>query len=124
MGMDWTNPVVGIVVGGVDEGLEYWDAKSVPARTKPFQNAADIGRAIMVLGGFGVGMFMPRYAKMGNVIGTASTALLTKSVIQAVRSAMGTPAASRAFQPRRSVAYGPMPVMQTTVPEFEGQRTY
>ena len=121
--MDWTNPVVGVVVGAVDEGLEYWDTKAVPARTKPFQNAVDIGRAVMVLGGFGVGMFMPRYARMGTIVGTASTALLTKSVIKAVRSAMTT-TQSRAYMPHQRVAYGGAPVMQTTVPQFEGQRTY
>ncbi|MFA5377980.1 MAG: hypothetical protein WC455_19675 [Dehalococcoidia bacterium] len=123
--MDWTNPVVGIVVGAVDEGLEYWDAKAVPARTKPFQNATDIGRAVMVLGGFGIAQFMPKYSKWGTLVGTASTALLTKSVIGAVKSAMSTTAAKNAsFAPHNKVAYGSQPVMQTTVPQFQGERTY
>jgi hypothetical protein len=121
--MDWTNPVVGVVIGAVDEGLEYLDSKAVPARVKPFQNATDIGRAVMVLGGFGVGMFMPKYQKWGTLIGTASTALLTKSVIKAVRSAMGTKT-TQAYHTHNSVAYGGAPVMQTTVPQFEGERTY
>ena len=120
--MDWTNPVIGVVVGGVSYGMDEWDAKA--GRTKPFQNASDITNAVMVVGGFGLGMFMPKYAKIGNIVGTAATPLLTKSVIKDVRGMMA-PAASRAtFASHARVAYGAAPVMQTTVPQFEGQRTY
>lgn len=125
MGMDWSNPVVGVIVGGVDEGMQAWDEKSVPARTQPFQNAVDISRIIECLGGYGLATFMPRYSKMGTQVGLASTALLMKSVVQALKSTMNTTAARRAgYAPHARPAYGPMPVAQTTPPLFEGERTY
>lgn len=120
--MDWTNPVVGVMVGGVSYGMDEWDAKE--GRTKAFQNASDISNAILVAGGFGLGMFMPKYAGIGKTIGTAAMPLLTKSVIKAVRGMVASTASKPAFAPHARVAYGPAPVMQTTVPQFEGQRTY
>jgi hypothetical protein len=53
-------PITSVVAGAADFGLEYWDAKSGRG-AKPFQNATDIGRAVMAVGGYGVAWLMPRY---------------------------------------------------------------
>ena len=125
MSFDWKNPVIGVAVGGVDYGLGYWDAHAKTPRTKPFQNAQDIGRAAMVVAGYGVGFFMPKYKEIGDTVGTVATALLTESVIDAIATAMSKKTGSTAVGGARArAAFGGMPVGQTTPVQFQGQRTY
>jgi hypothetical protein len=109
--------VTAVAVGGVDEGMIYLDEKK--GWSKPFRNATDIYRLVATLGGYGMEMFMKRTGSWGDNIATPATALLTKSVIQAVRGMMATTSTSGKYH-RRTADIGP----GTEHPEFEGQRSY
>ena len=110
--------VTAIGVGAGDEVAIYFDQKN--GWVKPFQNATDLYRVGATLGGYGLQAFMPRYAKLGDTLATASTPLLTKSVISVVRAQMGT---TGRFVSKRRVSSGAL-VSQVTKPEFEGERSY
>lgn len=117
--MSWVKVgVVGVASGIVDDQMEKWDAKK--GRTKPFQNATDLYRAAAVVGGVVVPMFVRNTQEWGKTVTTANLALLTKSVIRAVSSTMGTSTGS--FAARRSISHSIADNM--TRPEFEGQRSY
>jgi len=109
-------------VGVADEGLEYWDRES--GRTEHFRNATDLGRIGMVAAGVGMQMFMPRQARLGEVISTASTPLLVKSVSSYVRSgssqAAGRGIPRSTFTPRGAPMGAGGPVGRHYQPEFQG----
>ena len=127
MKLDAAKIFTSVAVGGADEALGFWDEKS--GRTKSFQNAVDIGRAVMVLGGYGLQAFMPRYGSLGDTLVTASIPLLTKSVVSVLRTTVFKGASRVAsFSPRRRIGFsgGPAPInaAQTTKPDFERQESY
>ena len=112
--MDFKGPVTSVVVGAADFGLEYWDAKAGRG-AKPFQNATDIGRAVMAVGGYGVAWLMPRsgFAEYAEVVGDVGTALLTKSIISALMK--------KTY--KKTVGYGGAPVLEQKAREAIRART-
>ena len=103
MNFNFKAPITSVAAGAADWGLEYWDAKSGRG-AKPFQNATDIGRAVMAVGGYGVAWLMPRsgFAEYAEVVGDVGTALLTKSIISALTK--------KTF--KNKVGYGANPMLQ------------
>ena len=118
--LDWKNILMGVGVGGVDEGMVYWDEKA--GRSGNFTTATDIYRVIAVLaGGLGVSMgYMKNYAEP---ILQSATPLLTKSVIQLIRSKVGTTTATARVShmniPTRHVAMRSSAPIAAAGPGFE-----
>lgn len=90
-----TKVAISVGVGAVDEILEVWDEKS--GRTGSFKTFRDYGRIAMPVVGYGLQLFMPRYANLGETLAVASTPLLVKSIARIVRG--GTSAARQVSTP-------------------------
>jgi hypothetical protein len=109
------------VLGGADEGLGYLDEKK--GYTGSFKTATDIGRAAMVVLG-AAGVMMGYFDKYAAPVMQSALPLLTKSVVQAVRSASSTTAAasvSRMNIPSRRVATRST-ISQTAGPGFQNEK--
>lgn len=78
MAFDIGKLVIPVAVGAVDEFLERDDAKK--AAKPAFQTKKDLGRLIMVGGGYALELFMPRYAGLGGNLIQSATPLLVKSL--------------------------------------------
>jgi hypothetical protein len=114
--INWQNTLVGVGVGGVDEALLYWDEKSGYGGN--FKTATDIGRAAMVLLS-GLGVTMGYFHKYAEPVLQSSTPLLTKSVVQLIRSKMGMASSvSRMNIPSRRIGTRTR-ITQTAGPGFE-----
>lgn len=86
---------VSVGVGVADEILEVMDEKS--GRTGSFKTFRDYGRIAMPVVGYGLQLFMPRYANLGEALALSSTPLLVKSISRVIRG--GTSAARRVSNP-------------------------
>ena len=119
MAIDVMKGVLAAGVGVADELVADWDESTTPPRTEPFKTAQDLGRLGLVLVGYGVQAFQPRYSNLGDTIATASMPLLVKSVWNAV-AAQGT-TRRVTYTPRRTkqAARYPAPAYE---PQFEGVR--
>lgn len=84
--IEWKNVLVGVGVGGVDEGLVYLDEKKGWTGIK---TAVNIGRTAMVVLG-AAGVLTGTMRKYAEPVLNAATPLFTKSVIQAIRSQVGS----------------------------------
>ena len=118
MGIDIMGQVVSYGIGGVDEVLEWWDGSSETPRTKPFQNARDIGRLVLNLGGLALQVWMPRQARLGDTVAKSSGPLLVKSVVKALKKPAAAPAPAShemTYVPRASSHK----VTRTYEPEFK-----
>lgn len=92
-------------VGVVDEVAERNDKTA--GRTESFKNATDIYRTAAVVIGYGLQVFMPKYASFGDTLATAATPLFVKSLAKPVMGAVSgnsAPAAERYFAPRRAAS--------------------
>lgn len=99
MPIDVVRSLTSAGVGVLDEGMEWWDEKA--GRTEPFRTARDLGRLAITGLGYGLQVFMPRQARLGETLALSGTPLLVKSVAKPVRSAMASRAGEQAFRPRR-----------------------
>ena len=100
--MDWVK--VGVVSGGLgvgDDQMEKWDVRR--GRTKPFQNATDIGRVAAVVGGAVIGNIMPRWGNWGEHVTQGAGPLLVKSILKALSKTTST-ASTASFAARRSIS--------------------
>ncbi len=77
--------ISGIVVGGVDLGMHEVDAKQ--GYSKPFENATDLYRLALTVGG--MGYYSWKGSAMGLVIYDNSLPLLTESVVYGIASVAG-----------------------------------
>ena len=102
--MDWVKSgSVGVGLGVVDDQMEKWDVRR--GRTKPFQNATDIGRVAAVVGGAVIGNIMPRWGNWGEHVTQGAGPLLVKSILKALSKTTSTSTASTAsFAARRSIS--------------------
>lgn len=108
--------LTGVGVGIVDEVAEWGDTKK--GYTNTFRNFTDIYRAVAVVGGSVLSMFMPRYAGIGEDIAQAATPLLTKSVVSAIRGSFFAGARPATFASRRRVGNTATSVARSYEPEF------
>lgn len=99
MPIDVVRSLTSAGVGVLDEGLEWWDDKA--GRTESFRTARDLGRLAIAGLGYGLQVFMPRQARLGETLALSATPLLTKSIARPVRSAVASRAGEQAFRPRR-----------------------
>ena len=110
MAVDVMKSGLAVGVGVLDEVMESWDEKE--GRVEPFRNATDISRILIAGLGYGLQMFMPRYARLGEGLALAGTPLLVKSIAAPLREAIGGGGASRfvprgnAFRPARAPMSG------------------
>ena len=112
--MDWVKSgSVGVGLGVVDDQMEKWDVRK--GRTKSFQTATDITRAVVVVGGATIGTLLPKLRGWGEIAVIAALPLLTKSVIRGIQG-MTTPAATStaSFAARRQISRSYEPEMSTT----------
>lgn len=126
MPINATKAIISIGVGVADEALGYWDEQS--GRAESFKNAADIGRLLAAMTGYGLQAFSPRHAAIGETIATAATPLLVKSISAVIRRQIGQSAA--AFRPRMAAATmrpmlnAPGARVGAQLPEFESVRIW
>ena len=98
MAVNLKRSLVAVGVGGVDIGLEYVDERQGWGGS--FKSAVDIGRLLLVAGGVGAQIFMPRFSDIGEVVQYAATPLLMQSIRHAVKPHSGKQAAT--FAARRT----------------------
>lgn len=112
MPVDLMKSAVAGGVGVLDEFMVSWDEKE--GRTESFKNATDISRLLVAGLGYGLQVFYPRQARIGEALALSGTTLLVKSISKPLRSALG--GGTAAYVPRVSVpAYQPavQPRMQS-----------
>ncbi len=94
MPIDLVRSGISAGVGVVDEVLESMDANA--GRVKSFRTATDIGRLVIAGVGYGLQVFMPRQAKLGETLALSATPLLVKSIAKPIRATMGKATSSTA----------------------------
>ena len=112
MAINLTKTGISVIVGAVDIGLERSDETA--GRTEPFKKWADYGRVIGALAGYGLQVFMPRQAAIGEALALSATPLLVKSIYKAV---VKPAAAGMAFTPRQRIT---VPASHGAAPSFAG----
>lgn len=84
MPINLTKAFTAVGVGVIDDVLERNDNKE--GRTGIQKRWSDWARIGLVVGGYGVTYFMPRYADIGETVALASTPLLVKTIAREVMS--------------------------------------
>lgn len=120
MRIDWMNVVVGVGAGGVDEVLAWQDEQQ--GRTGAFKTWTDWGRLGITLLAY-LGQATNMFPRLCYPLAQSEVPLLTKSVIQGVRTGFKTGVGSaRQVAPIRNI--GARRISQTPKPGFENLRTY
>lgn len=111
MGIAMDRTLTSVGVGVLDEVLEWWDEKA--GRTESFKTYKDIGRLVVAGIGYGLQVFMPKQARLGETLALSATPLLVKSIAKPIRSAMKTSKQAQeqvreqVFVPKRRVLLTP-----------------
>ncbi|MHB8084325.1 MAG: hypothetical protein ACYDHZ_00670 [Dehalococcoidia bacterium] len=114
---------ISVGVGVIDEVLERGDTKA--GRTAFFKKYTDIERIALAGIGYGLQVFMPRYASMGEALALSSTPLLVKSIAGVVAKTTTTASADFTYRRRAPAGMGNLSnVGQTTKPEFDNARVF
>lgn len=78
--VDWVKVGIAAGFGAADKYAADLDASAVPARATPFRTYSDYLRIVGAVGGLGIQMLTPRYAKAAEAIALPAVAFLTQSV--------------------------------------------
>jgi hypothetical protein len=111
--MDWVKVGVAIGFGAADKAAQNSDATN--GRVGSFKTYSDYLRIAGAVGGIGIQMFMPKYAKIAEAIALPAVAFLTQSVWDYAKAGSTT----------RAVTYTPVrrnaPVSRYPAPEFQNE---
>ena len=107
MPIDIGRSLTSVGVGLADVVMEWWDENE--GRTESFKTAKDIGRVVIAGLGYGLQVFMPRQAKLGETLALSATPLLVLSIAKPVRESFKKGAATEAAYAPRRRAHAPVP---------------
>ena len=122
MAIDIGRSLTSAAVGLADEVMEWWDENE--GRTESFKTAKDIGRLVIAGVGYGLQVFMPRQARLGETLALSATPLLVKSIAKPVRASFKKGAATEAAYTPRRRANAPVPAPAGTPVNASVHRSY
>lgn len=108
MALDVGRSLTSAGVGVVDVIAEKSDEKA--GRIESFRNARDISRLVIAGIGYGLQVFMPRHARLGETLALSATPLVIKSIASPLMGAIGGQAGAQAGATWRRRVSQPMAV--------------